>query len=214
MRIKLFDKKRTIILLFLLLIMINAVSCKNKPVDENGYKLKHNLQDLEYYFSWDTLISLNPEIEDNTKYDRFEVFVGRGNAGGFISLDSNSPASWLSARLVESRPETGEYRSFRVWLWFFDTKKELDEHMKSEQMKIIPVQKEGDYQFAVYEGIANTLQLVVAGNRLCLLINDYARPETSFFLGKEKLTEMLPMIKDKITSTVITPLPWPKIPRK
>jgi hypothetical protein len=59
-----------------------------------------------------------------------------------------------------------------------------------------------------------TAQLVVAGNSLCILIAEAASPDETLVFGKEGLMELLPTIKSKISSTEITPLPYPKIPRK
>jgi len=55
------------------------------------YPLIHNLADLEYIFSWDAIEPRCPDMNDYTKYDKNEAFMVRGNSGGFILLDSNSP---------------------------------------------------------------------------------------------------------------------------
>ena len=142
--------------------------------------------------------------------------MARGNAGGFVSLDSNSPAMWLCARAVNMKSEGNSVRNFSVWMWYFETAKELDEHMKSAQMQGIPVQKEGDLLTAVVETETpvQSVQLVVAGNHICILIADTASPDESLFFGKEKLLELLPTMKSKISSIEITPLPFPRIPRR
>jgi hypothetical protein len=57
-------------------------------------------------------------------------------------------------------------------------------------------------------------QLVVAGNRICILIANVASPDESLVFSKEDLTALLPTLKSKISSIELTPLPYPKIPRK
>jgi len=114
------------------------------------------------------------------------------------------------------RPEGNRFRGFGVWMWFFETAKELDEHMKSAQMQGIPVQKEGDFLTAVVETKTpvQSAQLVLAGNHICILLTDTASSDESLFFGKEKLMELLPTMKSKISSLEITPLPFPRIPRR
>jgi hypothetical protein len=180
------------------------------------YKLVHNLPDLEYVLPWDTIAARCPDINDCTKYQKEEAYMGRGNAGGFISLDSNSPAMWMIARVVNKITEGNSVRNLSVFMWYFDTEKEFDEHMNTLRTQGISVQKDGEFITAVVEQKTpvQTAQLVVAGNSLCIVIADAASPDESLIFGKEDLTEMLPTIKSKIASIEITPLPYPRIPRK
>ena len=154
-------------------------------------------------------------MNDYTKYEKEEAYMGRGNAGGFISLDSNSPAMWMIARVVNKITEGNSVRNLSVFMWYFDTEKEFDEHMDTLQAQGISVQNDGEFITAIVEQktLVQTAQLVVAGNSLCIVIADVASLDETLFFGTEGLTELLTTIKDKITSIEITPLPWPKIPR-
>ncbi len=120
------------ILVLAVVFLVAGVTACGKPSSTTTtgatYKLTHNLADLEYIISWDTIAARCPDI---SAYDKQEGFAGRGNAGGFVSLDSNSPAMWRCARSVTMRPEGNRFRGFGVWMWFFETAKELDEHCKS-----------------------------------------------------------------------------------
>lgn len=213
-------QEKIIILVLAVVLLIAGVTACGKPssTTTNGvtYKLTHNLADLEYIISWDTITTRIPDMNDSSKYEKAESYVGRGNAGGFISLDSNSPAMWLSARTVNMKSEGSRVRNFSVWMWFFETEKEFDEHMKSAQMQGISFQKEGDILAALVEQKTpvQSVQLVVAGNHICVVFADVASLDESLFFGKDELMKLLPTIKSKISSIEITPLPWPRIPRK
>ena len=188
------------------------------PTTNDRYELAHNLTDLEYIISWDTIAGTCPDMNDYTKYEKQEAFMARGNAGGFISLDSNSPAMWMIARVISKITEEGmpSVRNLNVFMWYFETAAELDEHMDTLQTQGISVQTEGDLLFAVVEqqtSIQST-QLVVAGNHICILIANFASLDETLFFGKEDLTDLLPTVKSKISSIKITPLPFPRIPRR
>lgn len=204
-----------VLVLTVVLLVTGVMACgKTSSTTTTGdtYKLVHNLPDLEYVLPWDTIAARCPDMNDYTKYEKSEAYMGRGNAG----LDSNSPAMWLITRSVNKIPEGNKVRNFSVWMWYFETVKELDEHMNTLKTQGIPVQKEGDLLTAVVEQKTpvQSVQLVVAGNHLCILIADVASPDESLFFGKEDLMELLPTIKSKISSIEITPLPYPRIPRR
>jgi len=212
-------KTRILILVAVLVVVAGVVAyakLSSTPTNGDKYKLVHNLPDLEYIISWDTIASACPDMNDYTKYEKQEAFMGRGNAGGFISLDSNSPAMWMIARVVNKITEGNSVRNLGVFMWYFETAEEFDEHMNTLQTQGIPVQKEGDILTAFVEQMTpvQTAQLVVAGNHICILIADAASPDESLFFGKEELMELLPTIKSKISSIEITPLPFPRIPRR
>ncbi len=208
-----------ILVLAAFLLATGVAACgKTSSTTTTGstYKLVHNLPDLEYVLPWDTIAAQIPDMNDPAKYDKEEAYAGRGNAAGFASLDSNSPAMWLAARVVNMKSEGNEVRNLSVFMWFFETEKELDEHMDTLKTQGIPVQEEGDFLTAVVEQKTpvQTVQLVVAGNHICILIAEAASPDETLFFSKEALMELLPNIKSKISSIEITPLPWPRIPRK
>ena len=188
------------------------------PTTDDRYELVHNLADVEYIISWDTIGGVCPDMNDYTKYEKHEAFMGRGNAGGFISLDSNSPAMWMIARVVNKIAEGGmpSVRNLNVFMWYFETAAEFDEHMDTLQTQGISVQTEGDLLFGVVEQQTpiQSGQLVVAGNHICILIANFASPDETLFFSKEDLMDLLPTMKSKISSIKITPLPFPRIPRR
>lgn len=205
-----------VLLLIVILLVLGVMACEkstSKTTSGTTYKLTHDLGDLEYVISWDIITAQIPGIG---VYDKQEGFAGRGNAGGFFYLDSNSPAMWIIVRSVTMRSEENRFHDFNILMWFFETEKEFDEHMKSEQMQGIPVQKEGDLLTAVVETktTEQSAKLVVAGNHICILITDTSSSEELLFFSEEDLTELLPTIKSKISSIEITPLRFPKIPRR
>jgi len=208
-----------ILVLAAVLLVAGVVACgkSSSTTTTTGaeYKLVHNLPDLEYVLPWDIIEARCPDMNDYTKYQKEEAYMGRGNAGGFISLDSNSPAMWMIARVVNKITEGNKVRNLSVFMWYFDTEKEFDEHLNTLQTQGISVQKEGDILTAVVEQNTpvQTVQMVVAGNQICIVIADAASPDETLFFGKEGLMELLPTIKSKIFSIEITPLPWPRIPR-
>ena len=209
------------ILVLASILLVTAVSACGKTSTETittdaEYKLVHNLPDLEYILPWDKIEAKVPDLNDYTKYQKEEAYMGRGNAGGFISLDSNSPAMWMIARVVNKIPKGNEVRNISVFMWYFDTEKEFDEHLNTLPAQGISVQRDGDFQTAIVvkETPVQSAQLVVAGNRICISIANVASPDESLVYGEEDLTTLLPTLKSKISSIELTPLPYPKIPRK
>jgi hypothetical protein len=208
--------KTCILMLTVVLLVAGVVACGKSPsttttTTGTEYKLVHNLPDLEYILPWDTIAARIPDMNDYTKYEKEEAYMGRGNAG----LDSNSPAMWAIVRMVKKLPEGTKMR-LSIFMWYFDTVKEFDEHLNMLPTQGISVQKEGDFSTAIVaqKTPLQSAQLVVAGNRLCILIDNIASPDESLVFSKEDLTELLPTIKSKIASIEITPLPYPRIPRK
>lgn len=180
------------------------------------YKLVHNLPDLEYIIPWDTISARCPDMNDYTKYQKAEAYMGRGNAGGFIALDSNSPAMWMIARVVNKLTEGNSVRNISIFMWYFDTQKEFDEHLDTLRKQGISIQEDGKFITAIVERKTpvQTAQLVVAGNSIFVSIAEAASPDETLFFGKEGLMELLPTIKSKMSLIEITSLPYPKIPRK
>jgi hypothetical protein len=185
-------------------------------ITNDTYDLAHNLTDLEYIISWDTVASVCPDVNDYTKYEKQEAFMGRGNAGGFISLDSNSPAMWMIARAVNKITGGDSVGNLGIFMWYFETEEEFDEHMNTLQTQGVSVQREGDLLTAVVEQKTpiQSAQLVVAGNHICVLVANVASPDETLFFSKEDLMDLLPTMKSKISSMKITPLPFPSIPRR
>jgi hypothetical protein len=139
-------------------------------------------------------------LNDYTKYQKEEAYIGRGNAGGFISLDSNYPAMWMIARAVNKITEgNNQVRNLTVFMWYFDTEKEFDEHLNTLKTQGISVQKEGGFTTAIVEQKTpvQSVQLVVAGNRICILIANVASPDESLIFSKEDLTELRPTVMSK-----------------
>ena len=215
---ELLTKVFILVIVSILLVTVVSACGKTSSTTTTGteYKLVHNLSDLEYVLPWDTIGDRCPDMNDYMKYQKEEAYMGRGNAGGFISLDSNSPAMWMIARVVNKISEGNEVRNLSVFMWYFDTDKEFDEHLDTLKAQGISTQKDGEFITAVVEqkSPVQTAQLIVAGNSLCLLIADAASPNETLFFGKEGLMELLPTIKYKISLIEITPLPYPRIPRK
>jgi hypothetical protein len=208
-----------VLLLSVVLLFAGVTACgESSSTTTTGaeYKLVHNLPDLEYVIPWDTIAARCPDINDYTKYQKEEAYMSRGNAGGFISLDSNSPAMWMIVRVVNKIPEVNEVRNLSVFMWYFDTEAEYDEHLNTLQTQGISFEEDGEFITAIVEKKTpvQTAQLVVAGNSLCIVIADAASPDETLLFGREGLEELLPTIKSKISSIEITPLPYPKIPRK
>jgi hypothetical protein len=214
-------KTRILILVAVLLVVAGVTAYAtfaSTPTNGDRYELVHNLPDLEYVLPWDTIASACPDMNDYTKYEKQEAYMGRGNAGGFISLDSNSPAMWMIARVVNKITQGGmpSVRNLSVFMWYFETEEEFNEHMSALQTQGISVQTEGNLLTAVVEQETpiQSTQLVVAGNHICILIANFASPDETLFFSKEDLMDLLPTIKSKISSIEITPLPFPRIPRR
>ena len=212
---------KVFILVLVSVLLITGVSGCGTPSTTTTttgaeYKLVHNLPDLEYILPWSTIEARIPDLNDYTKYQKEEAYMGRGNAGGFISLDSNSPAMWMIARAVNKITEGNTVCNLSIFMWYFDTEKEFDEHMNTLTAQGISVQTDGAFQTAIIEQNApiQSAQMVVGGNRICIMIANVASPDESLVFSKEDLTKLLPTIKSKISSIELTPLPYPKIPRK
>jgi len=223
-RIKSLPKKTRILIFVVLAVVLVVIGVTvyikfySTPTTDDKYELVHNLPDLEYIINWDTIASACPDMNDYTKYEKQEAFMGRGNAGGFISLDSNSPAMWMIARVVNKITQGGmpSVCNLSVFMWYFETAAEFNEHMSALQTQGISVQTEGNLLFAIVEQETpiQSAQLVVAGNHICIVIANFASLDETLFFSKEDLMDLLPTIKNKISSIEITPLPFPPIPRR
>ena len=211
--------KRTIILVLVLAVMAVGVACGKRTSDtttDTTYKLTHSAADAEYILSWDSIVSQCPDI---SAYDKQEAFVHRGESArtvpGAPVLNEDSPAAWASFRGVQTAPTGASACNFGVLIWYFETDEELDEYVESRQMSGLPFQENGDFVTAVLESGPPTpaVQLHIAGKHFAIVITDLASSDKSLFFGKEKLMELLPDIKSKISSLEITPLP-PEIPER
>lgn len=213
-------KKIRILILVAVIVVAAGVAAYIKlsptPASSDTYELAHNLTDLEYIINWDTIASVCPDMNDYTKYEKQEAFMGRGNAGGFISLDSNSPAMWMIARVVNKITEGDSVRNLGIFMWYFETAQELDEHMNTLEAQGISVQREGDLLTAIVkqEAPIQSAQLVIAGNHVCVSVANVASPDETLFFSKEDLMDLLPAMKSKISLIENTPLPFPRIPRR
>jgi hypothetical protein len=137
------------IFMFAVILLVTGVlACgKNSTTTTTGntYKLVHNLPDLEYVVPWATIEARCPDMNDYMKYQKEEAYMGRGNAGGFISLDSNSPAMWMIARVLNKITEGNSVRNISIFMWYFNTQNEFDEHMSTLQTQGFPFKKKGEY---------------------------------------------------------------------
>jgi len=204
-----------ILILILVAVIVVAVGVtayiKLSPTTTDTYKLTHSAADAEYILSWDSIVSECPDIGT---YDKQENFIHRGESkqsstGGTSKLDMDSPAAWLCLRGVTMGPVGDSFRSFGVWIMYFDTDEYLDEYVELIKTSGIPLQEEGDYWTAVLESGPPTqsVQLHLAGNQFYILFTDTASSDELLFFGKEKLMELLPIVKSNISSLEITPLP-------
>jgi len=207
--------KRTIILVLVLAVMVVGVVACGKPSSTtttgDTYKLTHSAADAEYILSWDSIVSRCPDIGT---FEKMETFVRRGEISEFapgepFSLAEDSPAAWANIRGVRTEIVGNSFRSFGVWTMYYETAEYLDEHIQSLQMSGLPIKEDGDFMTAVLESGPPTqsVQLHIAGNQFYILLMDIASSDKSLFFGKEKLMELLPNVKSKISSLEITPLP-------
>jgi len=205
-------KIRILILVAVIVVAVGVTAyIKLSPTTIETYKLTHSTADAEYILSWDEIVSRCPEIDG---FDKMEAFVYRGETSEFapgepFPLAADSPAAWADVRGVRTEIVGGNFRSFGVWMWFFDTAEYLDEHVELVKTSGIPLQEEGDFWTAVLESGAQTqsVQLHIAGNQFYVLVMDIASSDESLFFGKEKLMELLPGVKSNISSLEITALP-------
>ncbi len=177
---------------------------------DTSYKLTHTAADAEYILSWDSIVSRCPAVGT---YDKQEFFVYRGESAQTIPgapvLNEDSPAAWSCLRGVRTEIVGNSFRSFGVWMWYFETDEYLNEHIQSMQTSGFPVQEDGDFVTGVLESGPPTqsVQLLLAGKHFAILFMDIASSDESLFFGKEKLMELLPTVKSNISSLEITPLP-------
>lgn len=181
-----------------------------------AYQLTHSSEDAEYILNWDSIISRCPDIGG---YDRLEAFIYRGESKQFstgetFTLDMNSPVAWSSVRFVRTEPVGAKFRSFGVWIMYFETDEELDEYLQMDDIRYgmmqgVTIQREGDFATAVVENETplQAVQLLLAGKHFAIMLMEYATPDESPFFSKDALTEMLSIARGNITSTEITPLP-------
>jgi len=181
-----------------------------------AYQLTHSSEDAEYILNWDSIISRCPDIGG---YDRLEAFIYRGESkqfstGDTFTLDMNSPVAWSSVRFVRTEPVGAKFRSFGVWIMYFETDEELDEYLQMDDIRYgmmqgVTIQREGDFATAVVENETplQAVQLLLAGKHFAIMLMEYATPDESLFFSKDALTEMLSIARGNITSMEITPLP-------
>jgi hypothetical protein len=201
-----------------------VVACDKPTADttpDTIYKLTHSAADAEYILSWDSIVSMCPDIG---AFDKQEDFIRRGETKQTSSgessttstLDMDSPAAWGSTRLVfvQKAPAGENFRGFGVWITYCETDEYLDELLLT-QTGGFPLQEDGDFVIGVLEQKTPVqyVQLLLAGKHFAVLIMESASSDESLFFGKEKLMELLPTIKGNISSLEITPLP-PDIPER
>jgi hypothetical protein len=204
-------KIRILILVAVIVVAVGVTTyIKLSPTTIETYKLTHSAADAEYILSWDSIVSECPDIG---AFDKQEYFIRRGETAqttpGTPALEEDSPAAWACLRGVTMGPVGNSFRSFGVWIMYFDTAEYLDEYVELVKTSGIPLQEEGDFWTAVLESGAPTqsVQLHIAGNQFYILLTDTASSDESLFFGKEKLMELLPNVKNKISSLEITALP-------
>jgi len=203
--------KKSILALTVLFVAAGGAACTcGEPASDTTYKLIHSAADAEYILSWDSIVSECPDIG---ACDKQENFVHRGETAqtgsGAPVLEEDSPAAWVCLRGVTVGPVGNSFRSFGVWIMYFDIDEYLDEYVELIKTSGIPLQEEGDYWTAVLESGPPTesVQLHIAGNQFYILLTDVASSDESLFFGKEKLMELVSTIQSNISSLEITPLP-------
>ena len=203
--------KKSILVLAVVFVAAGGAACTcGKPASDTTYKLTHSAADAEYILSWDSIVSECPDIG---ACDKQENFVHRGEIAQTIPgapvLEEDSPAAWACLRGVTVGPVGNSFRSFGVWIMYFETAEYLDEHIELMRMSGIPFQEDGDFVTSVLEsgGPTQSVQLHIAGNQFYILFMEFASSDESLFFGKEKLMELLPDVKSNISSLEITPLP-------
>jgi len=203
--------KKSILALTVLFVAAGGAACTcGEPASDTTYKLIHSAADAEYMLSWDSIVSQCPDIG---AYDKQENFISRGETAQTIPrapvLEEDSPAAWACLRGVTMGPVGNSFRSFGVWIMYFETAEYLDEHIELMRMSGIPFQEDGDFVTGVLESGPPTqnIQLHLAGNHFYVLLMDVASSDESLFFGKVKLMELLSTVKSNISSLEITPLP-------
>ena len=201
----------SIVILITGIVLLTVNYSAPDTTTDTSYKLTHSAADAEYILSWDEIVSRCPDIDT---FDKMEAFVRRGETSEFapgepFSLAEDSPAAWANIRGVRTKIVGNSFRSFGVWIMYYETAEELDEHVELMKMSGIPFQEEGDFVTAVLESgpPMQSVQLHIAGNQFCILFTDIASSDKSLFFGKEKLMELLPIVKSNISSLEITALP-------
>jgi len=205
-------KIRILILVAVIVVAVGVTAyIKFSPTTTATYKLTHSAADAEYILSWDEIVSRCSEIDG---FDKMEAFVRRGETSEFapgepFSLAEDSPAAWANIRGVRTEIVGGNFRSFGVWMMYYDTAEYLDEYIELMRTSGLPLQEDGDFVTAVLESgpPMQSVQLHIAGNQFYILLMDIASSDESLFFGKEKLMELLPGVKSNISSLEITPLP-------
>jgi len=212
-RMKWLLTKKFILVLTVVFLVAGVVACGKPAADtttDTSYKLTHSAADAEYILSWDSIVSRCPDIG---AYDKQEFFVYRGESAqttpGTPVLNEDSPAAWTSFRFVQTALTGDSARGFGVWMWYFESAEYLDEHIELMKMSGIPFQEDGDFVTGVLESgpPMQSVQLHIAGNQFYILLTDIVSSDKSLFFGKEKLMELLPSVKNNISSLEITPLP-------
>jgi len=205
--------KKTLILILVAVIVVAVgvtAYIKFSPTTTDTYKLTHSAADAEYILSWDEIVSRCSDIDG---FDKMEAFVYRGETSEFapgepFSLPEDSPAAWANIRGVRTEIIGNSFRSFGVWMMYYDTAEYLDEYIELMKTQGVPLQEDGDFVTAVLESGPPTqsVQLHLAGNQFYILLMDIASSDESLFFGKGKLMELLPGVKSNISSLEITPL--------
>jgi hypothetical protein len=201
---------RKFILVLVAVVLVAGVAACGESTPTT-HELTHSSADAEYILSWDAIVSRCPDMND---YDITEYFVRRGEtvqvtAQETATLEEDSPAAWSSLRGVTMGPEGNRFRSFGVWIMFFDTAEYLDEFIEFMKMQGLSFQEDGDFVTAVLESGPPTqsVQLHLAGNQFYILLLGTASSDESLFCGKDTLEELIAIAKSNITSLEITPLP-------
>jgi hypothetical protein len=201
---------RKYILLLTVVIMVAGVVACGKPAADTTYKLTHTAADAEYILSWDSIVAACPDIG---AYEKQENFIHRGETKQISStetssMDMDSPSAWGSTRYVMTATTGEKVRGFGVWIMYCETDEYLDELLLT-QTSGFPVQEDGDFVTGVVESGPPTqsVQLLLAGKHFVVLIMESASSDESLFLSKDKLMELLPGLKDRISSLEITTLP-------
>jgi hypothetical protein len=209
--IKWFPVKKCILVSVAVLMVAGIMACgksTSTTTSPTTYQLTHSAADAEYILNWDFVVSKCPDIG---AYDKISVFAYRGESkqiasGESFSVELNSPAAWASSRFVRTLWTGTNFRSFGITIMFSEDVAGLDELV---QMLGFPTQREGDFVTGTIEDEApmETLQLLLAGNHVVIIIAEVASRDESLFFTKDALSELLSIAKSNISKLELTSLP-------
>ena len=207
------SKKVHLGILLVLLVsffVFQAAGCRKDPDEKSEYlyELKHSADDIEYILAWEDIISRDPDMDDPDVYEKQEIFAPKGDSGSPVGLDESQPAAWLCSRRVMKRQETDDVRGFVIFMWFFETEKDFDKHMKTANLNGMDVSEGNGVIMGMTKDPQNVCDLIIAGNRICIVISSAASSSDSHLFSIDELSDLMQTIKEKVQAIKITKIPW------